>query len=128
MLFLASLFVACSATESFATTVSTDDPERCGERGATVHRTVGALTQPTIVLRTAPATPVVAPVRKTVAVAMRKPAKQPVRAIPNANAPASPTPGMGILQKMANGTSGGEVTWAPAKPNDNINTGASWIL
>lgn len=128
MLFLASLLVACSATRSFATTASTDDPERCGERGATARRTVGAVTQPTIAVRKTATTPVAAPVRKPAAVAMHRPATKPVRAVPHANAPTPPTPGMGILLKMANGPSGGEVTWSPAKPNDNNSTGASWIL
>jgi hypothetical protein len=138
ILCIAVLVLASSATLVSATPISTDDPERCGERGATVHRTVGAVTSPATSPRIASpvaparsastATPTPAVARKPAPLAVRKtPAPKPARTVPNANTPAPPTPGMGILLKMANGASGGEVTWSPSKPADN-STGASWIL
>ncbi len=129
MLFLASLLVLGTVTFAFASTVSNDDPERCGEHGSSVHRIVGAAMAPASASRTPVTPPPVAPVRKTVpVVAARKPVAKPARVVPNANAPAPPTPGMGILLKMSNGATGGEATWSPSKPNDNTNPGASWIL
>lgn len=131
ILFIAVLVVASSASFAHAAPISNDDPERCGERGSTVHRTVGAATSPAITARVAtPSAPAPTVTRKPVPVpvAVRKPrAPKPARPVPNANTPAPATPGMGILLKMANGATGGEVTWSPSKQADNT-TGASWIL
>lgn len=130
ILFLAVLVVASSATFAHASSISTDDPERCGERGSTaVHRTVGAVTSPTTPTRIVSKVPLAPSVaRKPAPVAVRKqPAPKPARVVPHANTPAPATPGMGILLKMSNGATGGEVTWSPSKPADN-STGASWIL
>jgi hypothetical protein len=131
-LFIAMLVLASTATFAHATSIATDDPERCGERGATVHRTVGAPTAPTTPSRivTPASATALAPVRKPApapVAARKQPTPKPARVAPHANTPAPPTPGMGILLKMANGATGGETTWSPSKPADNT-TGASWIL
>jgi hypothetical protein len=107
-----------------------DDPERCVERGATVtHRTVAVA--PATIATTAPA-----PVRIAPAVAMHKtpaPAASTHKASNKAAritpaTPAPPTPGMGMLLKLSNG-SGGEVSLFPSKATEKDNSaGVSWVL
>lgn len=129
--FVATLVLACcSAVTAYATTGPSEDPERCSERGSTVHRTVGVVTAPATPARRAVAPVLVlAPTPKPAPIATRKPAPaKPSRVTSRANTPSAPTPGMGILLKMANGASGGEVTWSSGKAADSNNTGASWIL
>jgi len=132
IVFVATLAMACTAATAFATTGPSDDPERCSERGSTVHRTVGAVTAPATPVRKTTLVPatVLAPTLKPTpapVLARKQSTPKPSRIAPRSNTPPAPTPGMGILLKMANGASGGEVTWSSSKSADN-NSGASWIL
>ena len=131
-LVIAILAVSASIAGSAVASGCPDDPEHCVERGATVtHRSVAV--SPTTVASSASAhmAPAIASrkVWTTAAApppsaAAHKPSSKPARITPAT--PAPPTPGMGMLLKLSNG-SGGEVSLFPSKPADNT-TGASWVL
>jgi hypothetical protein len=118
---------ACSllASAAFATTRCGDDPESCVKSASKASRPAVQLATnsthaPSTTVTTSapalkPAPPVVAPVTK-------KPAAKPQRVAPRTT---SPTPGMGMLLKLSNG-SGGEISWTPGKTSDT--PGQSWVL
>jgi hypothetical protein len=131
-----ALMTACIAMSAGIAYACPDDPERCVERGATVsHRSVAVT--PATATRTAVATPARATTQTVTpaphkapapAAPSRKAASKPARTVSPA-APAPPTPGMGMLLKLSNG-SGGEVSLFPnSKPNEKDNAaGVSWVL
>lgn len=117
---------ACSllAPAAFATTRCGDDPESCVKSASKASR-------PAVQLATnsthapaavAPSAPAKKPAPAVVAPAPKKPATKPQRVAPRT---ASPTPGMGMLLKLSNG-SGGDISWTPGKVSDT--PGQSWVL
>jgi hypothetical protein len=116
-----------------------DDPERCVERGATVsHRTVAVVpataSRATVAATSTPthASPAVTTTARkapTQAAPTRKAASKPARTVSPA-APAPATPGMGMLLKLQNGSTGDVSLFPSAKPNEKENTssGVSWVL
>lgn len=134
LMFVAVFAGALAATVSIARagTGCPDDPERCGERGATTpHRVVSiansahTVTSPTPAVVNAPASAHRSSVTTTTKPLAKKPAAKPTRPAPSVSAPTPATPGMGMLLKMSGGN-GGDVSWFPSRPVDT--TGASWIL
>lgn len=119
-------FAACAllAPAALATTRCSDDPESCVKSASKASRPAvqmatnsthasAAITASAPAKKMAPA--VVAPVAK-------KPATKPQRVAPRTT---SPTPGMGMLLKLSNG-SGGDISWTPSKTSDT--PGQSWVL
>ncbi len=108
-----------------AASVCSDDPERCVERGASLHRTTGSAATFVANAPTTPAPSLTArkaiPARPGAARATKSP-----RIAPHSPTPPATTPGMGMLLKLSGGN-GSEISWFPSKPAD-AGTGASWIL
>ena len=112
---------ALLAPAASATTRCSDDPESCVKSASKASR-------PAIQLATtsaqAPATAQVAPTAPALksAPAAKKPAAKPKSAAPRTT---TPTPGMGMLLKLSNG-SGGDISWTPGKASET--QGQSWVL
>lgn len=119
-------FAACAllAPSAFATTRCSDDPESCVKSASKASRpAVQLATNSThagaAVTASAPAKK---PTAGVAAPAAKKPATKPQRVAPRTS---SPTPGMGMLLKLSNG-SGGDISWTPGKASET--TGQSWVL
>ena len=114
--------VALLSTAAYAGARCSDDPESCMKSAAKPARTSVQLASATTPAPLAPSVtakkPAAAPVAK----------KSAAKSKNGAARSTSPTPGMGVLIKLSNGSTG-DISWTPANPAEpNAKPTQSWIL
>lgn len=116
--------LALLAPAAFAGTRCSDDPERCVKSTATLSRPVSRVVAGTAAAPTVSPTPA-APAPATLARKSTPAVRKPTAKTQRAPSRATPTPGMGMLLKLSNGSSG-DISWNPGRQGGP--SGQGWVL